>query len=73
MNKPILVTNFTTAKDQISNGVNGLIVDINVESIVYGLETLIKDSNLRNKLKNNLASEELGTEKEIEIFYSLCN
>ena len=73
LNKPILVTNFTTVRDQISDGVNGLIVDMNVDSIVDGLETLIKDSNLRNKLKKNLASEELGTEKEIEVFYSLCN
>ena len=73
MNKPILVTNFTTVRDQISDGVNGLIVDMNVDSIVDGLETLIKDSNLRNKLKKNLANEELGTENEIEVFYSLCN
>ena len=73
LNKPILVTNFTTVRDQISDGVNGLIVDMDVESIVEGLESLIKDSNLRNRLKNNLASEELGTEKEIEVFYSLCN
>ena len=73
MNKPILVTNFTTVRDQISDGVNGLIVDMDVDSIVEGLESLIKDSNLRNRLKNNLASEELGTEKEIEVLYSLCN
>ena len=73
LNKPILVTNFTTVRDQISDGVNGLIVDMDVDSIVEGLESLIKDSNLRNRLKNNLASEELGTEKEIEVFYSLCN
>ena len=73
LNKPILVTNFTTVRDQISDGVNGLIVDMNVDSIVDGLETLIKGSNLRNKLKKNLASEELGTEKEVDVFYSLCN
>ena len=73
LNKPILITNFTTVRDQISDGVNGLIVDMNVDSIVDGLETLIKDSNLRNKLKKNLANEELGTENEIEVFYSLCN
>ena len=73
LNKPILVTNFTTVRDQISDGVNGIIVDMNVDSIVDGLETLIKDSNLRNKLKKNLANEELGTENEIEVFYSLCN
>ena len=73
LNKPILVTNFTTVRDQISDGVNGLIVDMDVESIVEGLESLIKDSNLRTRLKNNLASEELGTEKEVEVFYSLCN
>lgn len=73
LNKPILVTDFTTVRDQISDGVNGLIVDMNVGSIVNGLERLIKDNNLKNKFKKNLSKEELGTEKEIKVLYDLCN
>ena len=71
MNKPILITNFSTAKDQISNGEDGLIVDMDVDSIVKGLEVLINDENLRGKLVNNLSKEQLGTENEINKLYDL--
>ena len=71
MNKPILITNFSTAKDQISNGEDGLIVDMDVDSIVKGLEILINDENLRSKLVNNLSKEQLGTENEINKLYDL--
>ena len=71
LNKPILITNFSTAKDQISNGENGLIVDMDIDSIFKGLEILINDENLRNKLTNNLSKEKLGTENEINKLYSL--
>ena len=73
LNKPILVTNFSTVKDQISDGKEGVIVDMNVDSIVIGLETLIKDKSLRDKFTKNLSTEKLGTEQEIQIFYDLCN
>ena len=71
LNKPILITNFSTAKDQISNGEDGLIVDMNVDSIVKGLEKLINDTDLRNKLTKNLSKEQLGTENEINKLYNL--
>lgn len=73
LNKPILVTNFSTVKDQISDGKEGSIVEMNVDSIVIGLETLIKDKSLRDKFTKNLSTEKLGTEQEIQIFYDLCN
>ena len=71
LNKPILITNFSTAKDQISNGEDGLIVDMDVDSIVKGLEVLINDENLKSKLVNNLSKEQLGTENEINKLYDL--
>ena len=71
LNKPILITNFSTVKDQISNGEDGLIVDMNVDSIVKGLEKLINDTDLRNKLTKNLSKEQLGTENEINKLYNL--
>ncbi|EJR53263.1 hypothetical protein IIM_02627 [Bacillus cereus VD107] len=71
LNKPILVTNFSTAKDQIENEVNGLIVGMNSESIANGIEKLIKDIELKNKLVNNLTNESLGTEEEIDKLYEM--
>ncbi|EOP66399.1 MULTISPECIES: glycosyltransferase [Bacillus cereus group] len=70
-NKPILVTNFSTAKDQIENEINGLIVGMNSGAISNGIEKLIKDIELKNKLVNNLTNESLGTEEEIDKLYEI--
>src|SRR5690606_23534715 len=35
--KPIILTNFTTAKDQIKHNVNGMIVDMTAEAIAEGI------------------------------------
>lgn len=41
LNKQILLTNYPTAKDQITNGVNGYICDFNEEKLVKHIESLI--------------------------------
>lgn len=71
LRKPILVTNFSTAKDQIRHNENGLIVDMNPESISEGIKKLIDDETLKNKLISNLSKEKLGTESEIQRLYEL--
>lgn len=71
LNKSIVVTNFSTAKDQIENEVNGLIVDMKPEAIVTGIEKLIKDTKLKHSLVSNLSKENLGTEEEIYKLYKI--
>ncbi|WP_282937463.1 glycosyltransferase [Paenibacillus sp. RC67] len=73
LNKPILVTNFSTAKDQIHDGKDGLIVEMNVDAIVEGIEKLIIDNGLRRNLESNLSKLKLGTEEEIIKFYGLVS
>ncbi|TBX79177.1 glycosyltransferase [Bacillus mycoides] len=71
LNKPILVTDFNTAKDQIANGINGLIVGINSKNITEGIEKLIQDVELKDELVKNLSQEKLGTEEEIYKLYEI--
>ncbi|NGM85592.1 glycosyltransferase [Paenibacillus sp. 7124] len=71
LNKPILVTNFSTAKDQIRHEHNGLIASMNPEDIARGIERLIEDRELRARLSRNLSLEKLGTEEEIDKLYRL--
>lgn len=71
LNRPIIVTNFNTAKDQIEHGVNGLIVSMNAKSISSGIETMLKDVQLRENLRRNLSKENLGTEGEIYKLYDV--
>lgn len=71
LKKPIVVTNYETAREQIDNGINGLIVDMNSNDICNGIERIIKDSKLRDRLCNNLSKIDFGTEKEIEKLYRM--
>jgi glycosyltransferase involved in cell wall biosynthesis len=71
LHKPIIVTNFSTAKDQIKNGENGIIVELNSKSLADGIIELISNETLRTMFVENLKKEELGTESEIDKFYKL--
>lgn len=71
LHKPIVVTNFTTARDQINDGINGLIVEMNAEAVADGIESIIRDQHLKSTLISNLSKESLGTELEIHKLYEL--
>ncbi len=67
--KPILITNFDTVYDQIENGTEGIIVNMDEESIFNGLKELIESNDLRNKLIKNLESRDFSNEYEILKLY----
>ena len=73
LKKPIIVTNFSTAKDQINSGENGLIVAMNPEAIAIEILNLQNNLELQNKLVFNLSNEKMGNESEIEKIYALIN
>lgn len=71
LNKPIIITNYQSAKDQIKNEKDGIIVDINSIAISEGIERIINDKKLKDTLCKNLSKESLGTEDEINKLYTL--
>jgi glycosyltransferase involved in cell wall biosynthesis len=73
LQKPIIVTNFTTAKDQIEHLKNGIIAEMNPESLASGIESLIQNKNLQKELSLHLSQENFGTESEIATFYKIIN
>lgn len=52
--KPIVTTNFTGAKEQLKNGLNGLIVDCNEQDLYQKIRYLIDYPTERIKLSSNL-------------------
>ncbi len=69
--KPIVATNFSTVFEQIEHGVNGLICEMNAQSVADAVERLINDKALREKLSYNLSQEKIGNEEEIQKLYDL--
>ncbi|WP_413307830.1 glycosyltransferase [Bacillus sp. 1P10SD] len=73
LGKPIVVTNFETAKDQIQNEMTGLIVDMNEEGLTLGIEKIINSHGLKETFVSNLNMQNLGTEEEVNKLYHLIN
>lgn len=56
--KPIVSTNYSVIHNILKDKVNGLIVDMNGEAIADGIQLLLTDSDLKEKLIQNLRREE---------------
>lgn len=69
--KPIVVTNFSTVRNQIENERTGLIVEMNSDAVYEGVKRLIDDQGLRFRIVDILVKECLGNENEIEKLYKL--
>jgi len=71
LSKPILLTNFPSAKDQINHLQNGFICNLDIQSIADSLEMFLTNPDLRTSLSAKLSQENWGTEEEIEKIYKL--
>ena len=56
LKKPILATNYNSVSDQITNGRDGYVVDMNPEAIAKGLMALLSDEEKQKALAEALAS-----------------
>jgi len=73
LNKPIIVTDFTTAADQIDHLKNGIISGMNPDNLAKDIQMLLADKSLQNQLSLHLSQETFGTESEINKLYDLVN
>lgn len=71
--KPIILTDFSTANDQIDHNVNGMIVRMTPEAIADGIIKYLTEPNYTAQIIANLQSQHFGTESEIERFYQIIN
>lgn len=73
LHKPIVITNYDTAMDQIKHGVNGIVVARSEDGVSEGVEAIINDTSLKETLISSLRKEKLGTEEEIHKLYEIFN
>lgn len=73
LKKPIVVSNFTTAKDQIQDGETGVIAEIDPESLARKISSLLENSSLQETLKCNLSKIDHQNDKSIKKFYDLIS
>lgn len=69
--RPILLTDFSTASDQITSGENGLIVPMTPEGVEEGLGDLILNVERRARFSKELSRRDYTNENEINKLYAL--
>lgn len=71
LNIPVVTTEFDAVYNQMVQGKNGLVVDMDSESIANGILKLINDEELRNSIVEYLKTEKKGNIEELDKFYKL--
>ena len=68
-----VVTEYTSAKEQIRHNVDGLVFDNNTEALYQGLKALLENPEILDTLRENVKSTDYGNEKEISAFDTLVD
>lgn len=71
LNIPVVATRFDAVFNQLTDGENGLVVDMNAEAIYNGINRLILEKDLRKQIVNALKNEKKGNVEQIEKLYAL--
>ena len=71
LNKPVVITNFTTSKSQLTDGFDGVIVPMDNEGCADGICNLIKDKELQQRLIENTKITDYTNKQELEKIYAL--
>jgi glycosyltransferase involved in cell wall biosynthesis len=71
LNKPIVTTNFDVIYEQIKNGKNGLIVEMNADAVCEGILTLVEDEEQMKSFVECLKTEKKGNMEEVEKWQNL--
>ena len=69
--KPVIVTNYPTAKSQIQDGIDGIIVPMDNEGCATGIINAINNKELRTSITDYLFTHDYGNEREVKK-YIVC-
>jgi len=71
--KPVIVTNYPTAKSQINDGIDGLIVPMDNEGCSRGIIDAINKKEMLDSFSAYLTTHDYGNEGEVEKLYNIIN
>ena len=71
LGKPIMISNYLSASEQLKDGEYGVISDIGIDGTYEGLKKLLSSDELCRQFEETLAKPEFGNAHEIEKFYDM--
>lgn len=73
LDKPVIITDFPTAKSQLNNGVDGVIVPLDNKKCAEGIINFIYDRKVQRKIISYLELHDYSNASEVEKIYQLIN
>ena len=71
LGKPVVITDYPTARDQVVDGEDGVIVPLDNKGCANGIIRFIQDTDLRDKIATNLLSLDRSNLSALEKVYAL--
>jgi glycosyltransferase involved in cell wall biosynthesis len=71
LSKPVMITNYPTARSQVQNGFDGSICELSIEGIADGIEKMYKDDVFTKVLAVNCKKSNYNNIEELDKLYSL--
>lgn len=73
LNKPVVITNYSTSKSQLEDGIDGIIVPIDNEGCANGILSLIRNRELQEQLIDNTKGKDYSNKQTIKILESIMD
>ena len=71
LGKPVVITNYTTAKSQVRDNIDGYICELSIEGIADGIDKLYRNKELREKLAEACKNSDYSNSYELYKLYKL--
>jgi glycosyltransferase involved in cell wall biosynthesis len=73
MNKPIIATDIPAFREQISNGINGVLTSLNPADLADCIEMLLSHSKLSRQFEKNLQSSTMDSSVSLQTIYDFLD
>ena len=73
LGKPVIITDYPTSASQLQNGVDGIIVPMNVDKCAEAIAVALTDERLKKSIVDYLVTHNYGNKSEVEKIYSLVS
>lgn len=71
LGKPVIITNYPTAKSQVRDGVDGFIVSLDNEECAKAIAKIMRDNRALETVTSNLKRIDFGNKDEVKKIYDL--
>lgn len=70
--KPVIITNYPTAASQVKNGIDGVIVPLDVNACAQGIADFLVNREKQREIVAYLTAHDYGNQSEVEKIYQMA-